>query len=142
MTPARSWHKFGVEKLLRGNREQWVPWWDQVPWQVLDLPAQQLAADEQELGWLAATVEATAASGLFDEIIKQNQEILNLRVQSVAADLGQVDIDVTVNPFSDIFVAREGDVSEAAFCVSRRIDMIILDAARRSDAAVVATFSG
>ena len=42
------------------------------------LPAQQLAADEQELGWLAATVEATAASGLFDEIIKQNQEILAL----------------------------------------------------------------
>ena len=44
LTPALSWHKFGLEKLLRGNREQWVPWWDQVPWQVLDLPAQQLAA--------------------------------------------------------------------------------------------------
>jgi putative transposase len=44
LTPAVSWHKFGLEKLLRDNREQWVPWWDQVPWQVLDGSAQQLAA--------------------------------------------------------------------------------------------------
>jgi hypothetical protein len=25
MTPALSWHRFGLEKLLRANREQWLP---------------------------------------------------------------------------------------------------------------------
>jgi putative transposase len=43
LTPATSWHKFSLEKLLRDNRDSWVPWWREVPWQVLDLPAQQLA---------------------------------------------------------------------------------------------------
>jgi putative transposase len=43
LTPALSWHKFGLEKLLRTQRKQWLPWWADVPWQVLDAPAHQLA---------------------------------------------------------------------------------------------------
>jgi putative transposase len=43
LTPALSWHKYSLEKLLRENREQWVPWWREVPWQVRDVPAHQLA---------------------------------------------------------------------------------------------------
>ena len=42
------------------------------------LPTQQLAADVQELGWLVSKVEETSDTSLFDEIIKQNQEILAL----------------------------------------------------------------
>ncbi|MBI2804030.1 MAG: hypothetical protein HYX68_03500 [Planctomycetes bacterium] len=42
------------------------------------LPARDLAADEQELGWLVNQVETTACHGLFDEIAKQNQEVLSL----------------------------------------------------------------
>lgn len=43
LTPAVSWHKYSLEKRLRENRDQWVPWWREVPWQVLDGPAHQLA---------------------------------------------------------------------------------------------------
>jgi len=42
------------------------------------LPACEVAADEVELGWLVKKVEETACDGLFDEIVKQNQEILSL----------------------------------------------------------------
>lgn len=42
------------------------------------LPPQENAAEEIELGWLVNKVEETACNGLFDEIIKQNQEILSL----------------------------------------------------------------
>ena len=44
LTPALSWHRFGLEKLLRANREQWLPWHEQVPYLVLDRSAHQLAA--------------------------------------------------------------------------------------------------
>ena len=44
LTPGLSWRKFGLEKLLRTHRDQWLPWWTEVPWQVLDMPAQHLAA--------------------------------------------------------------------------------------------------
>jgi putative transposase len=44
LTPALSWHRFGLEKLLRANREQWLPWHEQVPYLVLDRPAHHLAA--------------------------------------------------------------------------------------------------
>jgi hypothetical protein len=30
LTPVMSWHRFGLEKLLRANREQWLPWHEQV----------------------------------------------------------------------------------------------------------------
>jgi hypothetical protein len=42
------------------------------------LPTQDQPADEIELGWLVNKVEETACNGLFDEIIRQNQEILAL----------------------------------------------------------------
>jgi hypothetical protein len=42
------------------------------------LPQRELAAEEVELGWLVNQVEQTACNGLFDEIVKQNQEILAL----------------------------------------------------------------
>jgi hypothetical protein len=42
------------------------------------LPQQQNVGEEIELGWLVKKVEETAGSQLFDEIIKQNQEILSL----------------------------------------------------------------
>ena len=44
LTPALSWHKFGLEKLLRANRDAWLPWHAQVPYLVLDRAAHQLAA--------------------------------------------------------------------------------------------------
>ena len=44
LTPALSWHKFGLEKLLRENRDAWIPWHAQVPYLVLDRQAHQLAA--------------------------------------------------------------------------------------------------
>jgi putative transposase len=44
MTPALSWHRFGLEKLLRENRAQWLPWHEQVPYLVLDRSAHNLAA--------------------------------------------------------------------------------------------------
>jgi hypothetical protein len=44
LTPAIGWHKCSLERLLREHRDEWSPWWTEVPWQVLDLPAQQLAA--------------------------------------------------------------------------------------------------
>jgi hypothetical protein len=42
------------------------------------LPPQENAAEEIELGWLVNKVEETACNGLFDEIIRQNQEVLSL----------------------------------------------------------------
>jgi hypothetical protein len=42
------------------------------------LPPQLHPAEEVELGWLVNQVEDTACNGLFDEIVKQNQEILSL----------------------------------------------------------------
>jgi len=42
------------------------------------LPAQSGLADEMELGWLVKKVEETACDGIFDEIVKQNQEMLAL----------------------------------------------------------------
>lgn len=42
------------------------------------LPARDVPADEIELGWLVKKVEETASSRVFDEIVKQNQEILAL----------------------------------------------------------------
>ena len=42
------------------------------------LPIQENATEEVELGWLVNKVEETACTGLFDEIVKQNQEILAL----------------------------------------------------------------
>jgi hypothetical protein len=41
-------------------------------------PEQSPHLDEMDLGWLVNKVEETAASGLFDEIVKQNQEMLTL----------------------------------------------------------------
>jgi hypothetical protein len=31
-TVALSWHRFGLDKLFRANREQWLPWHAQVPY--------------------------------------------------------------------------------------------------------------
>jgi hypothetical protein len=42
------------------------------------LPPQLHPAEEVELGWLVNQVEETACNGLFDEIVKQNQEVLSL----------------------------------------------------------------
>jgi hypothetical protein len=42
------------------------------------LPPQLHPAEEVELGWLVNQVEKKAFNGLFDEIVKQNQEILAL----------------------------------------------------------------
>ena len=42
------------------------------------LPARDAAADEVELAWLVKKVEETAGESLFDEIVKQNQEMLAL----------------------------------------------------------------
>ena len=43
LTPALSWHRFGLERLLREHRDQWLPWWSQMPSQVVDVSARQLA---------------------------------------------------------------------------------------------------
>jgi hypothetical protein len=42
------------------------------------LPPQENPAAEIEVGWIVNQVEQNACSGLFDEIIRQNQEILTL----------------------------------------------------------------
>ena len=42
------------------------------------LPPQLHPAEEVELGWLVNQVEKKACNGLFDEIVKQNQEVLGL----------------------------------------------------------------
>jgi hypothetical protein len=42
------------------------------------LPEQTNAAELMDLGWLVRKVEETACGGLFDEVVKQNQEILAL----------------------------------------------------------------
>lgn len=42
------------------------------------LPPQERPAEEMDLGWLVKKVEETACSSLFDEIVRQNQEILAL----------------------------------------------------------------
>lgn len=45
---------------------------------VKSLPTQENAAAEAELGWLVKKIEETACDSLFDEIVKQNQEMLAL----------------------------------------------------------------
>ncbi len=45
---------------------------------VKQLPPQQAPAEEVELGWLVEKLEETAGSEMFDEIVKQNQEMLAL----------------------------------------------------------------
>jgi hypothetical protein len=42
------------------------------------MPPQQNPAEEVEIGWVVAKVEETACAGIFDEIVKQNQEMLTL----------------------------------------------------------------
>ena len=42
------------------------------------LPPQLHPAEEVDLAWLVNQIEETACRGLFDEIVKQNQEILSL----------------------------------------------------------------
>jgi len=42
------------------------------------LPPQLHPAEEVDLAWLVNQIEETACHGLFDEIVKQNQEILSL----------------------------------------------------------------
>ena len=42
------------------------------------LPPQEGPTEQLDLGWLVNQVEATACNGLFDEIVKQNQEVLAL----------------------------------------------------------------
>jgi hypothetical protein len=42
------------------------------------LPAQENGASELELGWIVSQVEQNSGCGLFDEIIRQNQEVLTL----------------------------------------------------------------
>ena len=55
LTPALSWHKFGLEKLLRANRDAWLPWHAEVPYLVLDRAAHQLAAALAK--WKAGTAK-------------------------------------------------------------------------------------
>jgi len=43
LTSSLSWHKYGLEELLRENRGAWLPWHAQVPYLVLDRQAHQLA---------------------------------------------------------------------------------------------------
>jgi hypothetical protein len=45
---------------------------------VKPMPSRDNAAEEIELGWLVRQVEKASGEALFDEIIKQNQEILAL----------------------------------------------------------------
>jgi len=40
------------------------------------LPPQDGIAEELDLAWLVKNIEETASDGLFDEVVKQNQEIL------------------------------------------------------------------
>lgn len=42
------------------------------------LPAQQDTTEELDIGWLVQSVEKTSHEGLFDEFVKQNQEVLAL----------------------------------------------------------------
>ena len=42
------------------------------------LPPQQDTTEELDLGWLVESIERTSHEGLFDEIVKQNQEVLSL----------------------------------------------------------------
>lgn len=42
------------------------------------LPPREETAEELDLGWLVASIEQTAHETLFDEIVKQNQEVLAL----------------------------------------------------------------
>jgi hypothetical protein len=42
------------------------------------LPPQQDTTEELDLGWLVESIEKTSHEGLFDEIVKQNQEVLSL----------------------------------------------------------------
>jgi hypothetical protein len=42
------------------------------------LPPQESPVEQMDLGWLVKQVETKACQGLFDEIVKQNQEVLAL----------------------------------------------------------------
>ena len=42
------------------------------------LPTPENAAEEPDIAWLVESVEANAKGALFDEIVKQNQELLAL----------------------------------------------------------------
>lgn len=42
------------------------------------LPAREMLVDEAEMGWLVRQVEETAGESLFEEISRQNQEVLGL----------------------------------------------------------------
>ena len=44
LTGTVSWHKYNLERLLRENRDTWVPWHDEIPYMVLDRTAHNLAA--------------------------------------------------------------------------------------------------
>jgi len=54
-TPGLSWHRFGLEKLLRENRGAWLPWYEQIPALVLDWQAHQLADGLKK--WKAGTAK-------------------------------------------------------------------------------------
>jgi hypothetical protein len=45
---------------------------------VKPLPPQQNSTEEMDVGWLVQKMEETASVGIFEEIVKQNQEILAL----------------------------------------------------------------
>ena len=55
LTPGLSWHRYGLEKLLRENRGTWLPWHAQVPYLVLDRQAHQLADGLKK--WKAGTAK-------------------------------------------------------------------------------------
>lgn len=42
------------------------------------LPAQDGPTEELDLGWLVTNIERTAREGAFDEVVRQNQEVLAL----------------------------------------------------------------
>lgn len=65
LTPALSWHKYGLEKLLREHRDVWLPWHAEVPYLVLDRAAHQLAA---------ALAKWKAGTGKFPRFRKKHGE--------------------------------------------------------------------
>lgn len=42
------------------------------------LPSMDSPAEELDLGWLVSSIEQTAREGVFDELVRQNQEVLSL----------------------------------------------------------------
>src|SRR6267378_3623190 len=64
---------------------------------------------------------------------QQDQQFLNLRVQSIAANLGEIQIDLAVDSLCNILVACERYVAESNLGVARRVDVIVLDPARCRD---------